>query len=801
MASPRPSSSTVRRKALALAIASACLLPAGAATAAPEAATSAYVSPLDAPVSPVNAGGEQRLLLEVFLGERSTGRLADLRLRGSRLLGSAEELAEVGVLVPEGVAVGADGLVAFDDLPGLSYRYDIANQSLHLQVPAALRPNQQLGYVAPTAVQASRDAGWTLDYDAYARQEDRIQTLAVTTAFTAFGRWGNFELSGITRAGDTEAGQERDDFERLDTRWSYSDPDRMWTWTAGDLISGGLSWTRPVRLGGLQWRRNFGVRPDLVTMPLPQYSADATLPSAVELYVNNVRQMGGDVDDGPFVLDMLPQISGAGEAIVVVRDSTGRTTQTSVPLYVDYQRLAPGLSDFSIEFGLPRTRFGGLRDDYEDKPVGSASWRRGMTNALTVEAHAEGGEGLQVGGAGLNWSPGARWGLISLAYARSDGDSSGEQTSIGYQWNAPEWGFDMQSQRRSEGYRDLGDLSADPLLGPTSLRSEDRATVWAGIPGGNLAFTWLRWRERGGDVRLTRTLSWSQLVGRNVYVSASVFDDGNHRGGALSLSLPLGPSRHATATTQYDGRRTETTASLREMAPYEGGWGWGVQAGDRDGGQGQLLAEYRGDHFEALFGVDHDSLGTGGFAQANGSIVSMGSQVFAARRIYDSFAIVSTDGVAGVPILSENRVLGHSNDKGYLLVPDLRGWQRNRVAIDPDRLPANYRVGEIERQVTPTDHGGVRVEFDVTELRPAIAVLHDRDGKPVPAGTRLSFGENGVAVVGFDGETYLESLGAGTVITAKLGGRTCRFTLPAAPMTEDGTPARLGPFRCEETSR
>lgn len=799
MANLRPSSSNVRRKALA--IAAACWLPAGAVIAATEASTATYGSLLDAPLMAANAGSEQRLLLEVFLGDRSTGRLADLRLRGSRLFGSAAELAEVGVLVPNDVAVDADGLVAFDDLPGLSYRYDIASQSLYLQVPSTLRPNQQLGYQAPTAVKASRDGGWTLDYDAYARHESQIETLALTTAFTAFGRWGNLELSGVSRAGDTPSGAEYDDFERLDTRWSYSDPDRMWTWTAGDLISGGLSWTRPVRLGGVQWRRNFGVRPDLVTMPLPHYSADATLPSAVELYVNNVRQLDGAVDDGPFVLDMLPQISGAGEAIVVVRDSTGRTTQTSVPLYVDYQRLAPGLTDFSVEFGLLRSNYGGLRDDYGDDPVASASWRRGVVDALTVEAHAEAGEGLQVGGAGLNWSPGARWGLLSAAYARSDGDSSGYQTSVGYQWNAPAWGFDLQSQRRSTGYRDLGDLSVELAQGPTSLRSEDRATMWAAIPGGNLAFTWMRYEERSGDVRQTRTLSWSQLLGRNVYLSASIFDDGENRGGALSLSLPLGPLRHATVNSQYDGRRTDTSASLRQMAPYEGGWGWGVQAGDRDGGYGQLVAEYVGDHTEALFGVEHDGFGTGGFAQARGSVVSMGSQFFMARRIYDSFAIVSTDGIAGVPVLSENRLLGHSDDDGYLLVPDLRGWQRNRVAIDPDRLPANYRVGEIEREVTPTDHGGVRVDFTVVELRPAIVVLHDVDGKPVAAGTRLSYGEGGTAMVGFDGEAYLETLDAGTVLEGRLDGRTCRFTLPAAPASEDGAPSRLGPFRCEEMPR
>jgi len=93
--------------------------------------------------------------------------------------------------------------------------------------------------------------------------------------------------------------------------------------TAGDLITGGLSWTRPVRLGGIQWRRNFGVRPDLITYPIPSFASQATVPSTVELLVNNIQQFGTQVNDGPFVLDTFPRISGAGEATLVVRDALG----------------------------------------------------------------------------------------------------------------------------------------------------------------------------------------------------------------------------------------------------------------------------------------------------------------------------------------------------------------------------------------------------------------------------------------------------------------------------------------------
>jgi len=70
---------------------------------------------------------------------------------------------------------------------------------------------------------------------------------------------------------------------RLDTNWSYSDPQTLLTYRAGDMISGGLAWTRPIHLGGLQMQRNFSLRPDLVTLPLPTASGSAAVPSTLDI--------------------------------------------------------------------------------------------------------------------------------------------------------------------------------------------------------------------------------------------------------------------------------------------------------------------------------------------------------------------------------------------------------------------------------------------------------------------------------------------------------------------------------------
>ena len=118
----------------------------------------------------------------------------------------------------------------------------------------------------------------------------------------AFGPFGVFSQSGLMNNAISPATQSV----RLESTWCYSDTESLRTYRAGDIVSGGLSWTRSVRLGGVQVQRNFGLRPDLVTLPMPQYSASAALPSTVDIFVNNVRGYSGAVAPGPFQIPESP---------------------------------------------------------------------------------------------------------------------------------------------------------------------------------------------------------------------------------------------------------------------------------------------------------------------------------------------------------------------------------------------------------------------------------------------------------------------------------------------------------------
>ena len=156
-----------------------------------------------------------------------------------------------------------------------------------------------------------------------------------------------------------------------------------------------------------------------MTFPVAAISASSVVPSSIALYINGVQQYSSNVPAGPFVVNQIPGITGAGQATIVTRDALGRSIATTVPLYVDTRLLARGLSSYSVEAGFVRRRFSVRSFDYDHAPVVSASGRYGLDDALTLEGHAESAPGVYNLGA-ARWSGWARraWSALRWPAAR-----------------------------------------------------------------------------------------------------------------------------------------------------------------------------------------------------------------------------------------------------------------------------------------------------------------------------------------------------------------------------------------------
>jgi outer membrane usher protein len=379
-----------------------------------------------------------------------------------------KELEALHLKVPEQFA--PEDEVPLAALPGVSWRYDEAKQSLDIAVAdmGLLPQTYDLRGAANRLPLTPPATGAVLNYLLFGGSGGKniianwqFQGASATLDGRIFSPYGTLSQTGIlnTNSGNSVISDQL----RLDTAWTYKDPDRALTYRAGDMISGGLLWTRPVRLGGIQVQRDFSIRPDLVTLPLPSFSGSAAVPSTADVYVNGVRTVSQDVDSGPFRLNNLPILSGQGDASIVVRDSSGREVTTTLPFSVSNKLLRSGLYDFSAEAGFPRLLYGVRSNDYDRMPAGSATARYGLSDHLTLESHAETTNKLINGGLGANLGL-DRIGVLGALFAGSfGGGNGGGQAYAGFNMSLFGFSLSVSTLCTFGGYQDLAAMTARPF--------------------------------------------------------------------------------------------------------------------------------------------------------------------------------------------------------------------------------------------------------------------------------------------------------------------------------------------------
>ncbi|MGL9773068.1 MAG: fimbria/pilus outer membrane usher protein [Sodalis sp. (in: enterobacteria)] len=189
---------------------------------------------------------------------------------------------------------------------------------------------------------------------------------------------------GVVQRSLSGTSSTRNGYIRYDTAWSNENEDDALSWTVGDLITGSVSWSSSIRGGGVQIARDFALQPYLVTYSLPSFSGSAVMPTSLDMFVNGFKTNSESVQPGPWSLNNLPFVNGAGDAVIVTTDALGRQVVTTLPFYVSSMVLETGLADFSFSAGALRKGYGTL-SAYYGEVVASGSYRRGITDWLTLE--------------------------------------------------------------------------------------------------------------------------------------------------------------------------------------------------------------------------------------------------------------------------------------------------------------------------------------------------------------------------------------------------------------------------------
>lgn len=675
-------------------------------------------------------------------------------------------------------------LIALAQLPGVSVTYDAPNQRLNLQVPSAWLQNQTITIDrGRRRVTAQSSTGALFNYELYAADGPRSAPMvSLWNELRLFGPMGMVSSTGVLRHNGSDT-----HYMRYDTRWTYSDQDSMVTYEAGDIATRSLPWTSAIRLGGFQISRDFSVRPDVVTYPVPAFAGEAALPSAVELFIDNHQAFGGKVQPGPFTMTPLPQMNGAGQASVVVTDALGRQVTTTVPFYVSSTLLRAGLTDYAAAVGMVRQSYGLRSFDY-GQLAASGSFRHGLTDAITLEGHLEATKSLVVGGAGTVFRLGVL-GIINAAFSYSrhggrDDRGSGSQIVIGYQYQRRNFTFAANHTRQSAGFTDLAMIDRLDRNENFERRRSEMTSVSASLAlgkFGSLGAGYIDARWRGEKrIRLVNA-SWSLPIGRSINLFASgTYEVGSDNwAGSLNLLIPLGGSRGTVSSNivRDDDGQISSRIDYTRSVPTHGGLGWSASLARL--GDGDIYADGDLTWRTADIELRGGAYGSGGditrWLGASGSLVWMDGDLFTANRISDAFALVSTGGTKGVPVYYENQMVGRSNANGHVLVPWASAYYPAKYAVDPLALADDMTADVVSRNIAIRRGSGYVVDFPIRRMVAARMIATAADGTPLPVGSAVRVNNIGSTYVGWDGVVFAEDLSASNEMAVTLpDGTVCR---------------------------
>lgn len=645
--------------------------------------------------------------------------------------------------------------------------------------------------------------GGFFNYDVLALHTQESNAMSGLFELGYFNRWGvgTGNLLMDSHDGATQV-------TRLDTSWSIDDPARLRTLRLGDAITMAGSWGRSVQVGGIQYGTNFGTQPGFSTLPVQSAAGQAVLPSTVDVFINNALVSHQTVPPGPFSISNLPVISGAGEVQLVVRDLMGREQIITRPFYASQSLLRAGLTSFSVEFGFVRENFGIRSNDYGSW-LASGTYRRGLNEHFTGEVHAEAmAEQATAGAGGDLLLP--QVGLISTYLVASHGpNGNGGMAMLGIERQARPWSVGARMQWASSGFTQVGQSAVASSL-PPPLPPVLASSVNVGYSAGRLGSVGIAYVEqRNRDQADTRfaTLSYSVSLGKlGTFSLAALRDMAGESGATIFalLSMPLNRSTNLSVSAQQvrganagdtSGFSNDFSTTLQRNLPIGEGYGYRLRA-DRGGTkEAALFLQNNVGTYSVEASENQGAMATR--MGVSGGVAFLGGDAFSSRRIDGSFAVARIPDYPNVRMLTDNQPAGRTDAQGNALLPRLRAYDVNVIAIDQRDVPMDAKISAVKVEVVPYYRSGIDVTFPITRAHGATLTVTLEDGSPLPVGATVTLaGSDTEFAVGFAGEVYLIGLVSTNALRASWANHRCAFDFnyqaSADPLPD------LGVYICKE---
>ncbi|WP_230521852.1 fimbria/pilus outer membrane usher protein [Janthinobacterium sp. EB271-G4-7A] len=532
----------------------------------------------------------------------------------------------------------------------------------------------------------------------------------------------------------------------------------------------------------------------------------------------SIRQAGNllletTVAPGAFVIDDMYATGYGGDLNVTVSEADGSEQRFVVPYAAVSQLLRPGSLRFSTAAGVTRNNFLS-----KQARVLQGTLQYGLNNSLT------GYGGLQASEDYLSLLGGVAFALpigavsIDLSHAQTKlaaDTAKGQSLRLSYSKNVLSTGsnFSMAAYRFStSGYLDFANATqiidaerrgydSNMQYRPrnrVSLTADQRLGAWGQVSISGYAQNY--WNRPGQDLQYQ--LSYNKQVGRVSYginANRSKLSYGGMESRIqLTLSMPLGgndslsaPQMSAQVSRDTDGRYSQL-ATLSGSAGEERQFGYGASV-SRNGSStsSSLNGQYTG--AQAMVGA---AVGRGtGYSSASvsmsGSVVAHPGGVTLTPLRGETMAVVHAPGAAGAKVAGYPGL--RLDASGNAVLPYLRPYELNEVAIDPQGTSMDVELSETSQQVAPRDGAVVFLKYGSSTGRAILFQVRLAGGDALPFGATVK-DEQGqvVGMVGQDGQLYARLQENNRQLSISWGGKAHeRCSMPIAASLLHGEGGKL----------
>lgn len=710
------------------------------------------------------------------------------------LYASASDLTRWRLRLPAVQPVKFEGALYYrlTALAGITTQLNKATQTLSISVnPEAFATTTALARVDNYSPPIRPSPGMFFNYDVFVEHSNFAGTAESgffeTTAFNSMGT----AVSNFMQQSGRGAGRSV----RLDTTLTLDRPERAASFRFGDAVSRGAGmWGNALRFGGVQYASNFATQPGFITAPIQNFIGQATLPSTVDVYVNNVLTTQKNVPPGPFSISSLPVVNGQGNVRMVVRDVLGREQVITQPFYANATLLRPSLQDFSFELGAVRDGFG-IRSNTYGRRFVAGTYRRGLSDRLTAESHVQVQSGARstfgLGATALLPSVGVFH--AAIAGSRSEA-GNGRLWAFGVEHQTQMFNVGARTQLVSEHFLQLGSESG----WQTPRRSTSANVGLVAGQSGSIGMGYVAQSATAGGPLKIASISYSQSLHRHGYLSISasktLSGQPNHAIG-INWSMPLGDNLNLNIGTSTSGHdQHQTDVQVQRNLRNEDGYGYRLQASDNEQQQGTLLLQNNvGSYtFEAANFQGQARVRSG----ISGAVALLGGAAFFSRRISDSFGLVQLPGMENVRVYVDNQLAGRTDVNGNALLPRLRPYDNNLIRVEQLDLDLDAKIESLTMNPVPYYRSGVVIRFPIVRSNGAMLRLVSDDGKDLPAGALVAVvGQETQFPVAMDGAVYVTGLTAMNRMHARWQEKHCTLNIPFQA-SSDPLP-HLGTFVCK----